>query len=124
MDKAHEYTDRELELMGRKIDAIYKVQNKVVVKMAEKYFSQFEDVDNKKKQELEDGKITKAEYKNWRIATMMTGKKWNEFIHSLCKVIHRTNQRAIDISNNATIDVFVENYNFVGKSIEEQVHGL
>lgn len=124
MDRAHRRTDKVIDETLEKIDKVYSDKEEELVALCSKYFNQFEEADEKKRKEYEDGLITKSQYAAWRTSTMMTGKKWKRFLHRMCKEIHSLNALAIKVSNDRMADVFVENYNFVGKDIEEQVHGL
>lgn len=124
MDKAHERTDKEIELIERQIDRIYAVQQKLISKLTERYFSKFEKADNEKKAKLDAGEITESEYRKWRQSTMMNGVEWYKFISDVCKIIHRTNVQAVALSNKVMPNVFVDNYNEVGKDIERQVREI
>ena len=124
MDSAHEYTDDKIDAVEKQIDRVYASLQKDIDKLAKQYFSQFEDADAQKLAEVKAGSITENEHRLWRASEMMSGRKWSAFVKKVCKLIYEANKKAVSISNMAMTDVFIENYNFVGKDIERQVHAL
>ena len=124
MDRAHEYTDNKIESVEKKINKVYKNLQTKINKKTTQYFDQFKDADDAMRAKVDAEEMTEAEYNAWRITTMMQGAKWDKFVKEVCKLIYEANKKAISISNDAMTDVFIENYNYIGKDIERQVREL
>ena len=124
MDSAHKYTDKKIEDTESQINKVYNKLEKDLIKMSNDYFEQFSDVDAEKQKEVESGDITEKEYRSWRASTMMSGLKWSNFSKAVSKRIYEANKQATDIFNSVLPDVFVENYNHIGKDIQRQVREI
>ena len=124
MDRAHRSTDKVVDNVEKQIAEVYKRHEDKLAGMYEKYFSQFADADEKKKKELDDELITKQQYVAWRSKTMMSGSKWKRFLKAVTKEIYKANVEAVAVTNKSLPNVFVENYNFIGKDVERQVNEL
>lgn len=124
MDRAHEYTDNKIESVEKKINKVYKDLQAEIDKKTAQYFDQFKDADDAMRAKVNAEEMTEAEYNTWRTTTMMRGAKWDKFLKDMCKIIHEANKKAISLSNTAMTDVYIENYNHVGKDIERQVREL
>lgn len=124
MDKAHRQTDKIIARIQAEIEKVYADGQTQIEKMYKSYFSQFEDADAKKLAELEAEAITKKEYIDWRLQTITTGRKWNDFVIRVAEAINDLNNKATEISNRAMDEAFIENYNYAGEDIKKRVKKL
>ena len=117
-DKAHAYTDREIERMERHLSAIYRRAEKELSEKAEKYFARFEKLDEQKRALVDAGKMTEQEYKRWRQGKIMTGKHWTALKEQVAQELLKVNQTAIEYVNGRLPKIYAINYNFSAEEIE------
>lgn len=117
-DYAHNYTDKQLEALEKRFQAVYRQAERETQDKLMKYLHRFKAKDDAKKKLLVDGKITEEEYKKWRYDQMMTGKRWKEMRDRLAQDYTNANQNAVDAMNHRLPDVFAENTNYSTYEIE------
>lgn len=117
-DKAHIMTDKEIELMERHLSVIYARAEKELTEKAEKYFERFAELDAKKRELVDAGKMTEREYKRWRQNKIMTGKHWTALKEQTAQELLRVNQTAIEYVNGRLARVYAINYNHSAQEIE------
>lgn len=122
-DIAHELTDRELEKMERHLSAIYARAEKELQEKVEAYFKRFEELDAKKRELVEAGKLTEKEYKRWRQNKMMTGRHWKQMKEQAAQELLQANRTAQEYINGRLPGVYSLNYNSAGEAIEGAVSG-
>lgn len=117
-DLAHSMTDKELEKMERHLSAIYARAEKELTEKAEKYFAQFEKLDEQKRALVDAGKMTEQEYKRWRQGKIMGGKHWTALKEQVAQELLNVNRTAIEYVNGRLPQVYAINYNFSAREIE------
>lgn len=122
-DIVHELTDRELEKMERHLSAIYARAEKELAEKAEAYFKRFEELDAKKQELVEAGKMTEQEYKTWRQSKIMTGKHWAAMKEQVADELARANSTALEYVNGRLPSIYSMNYNSTGEAIQGAVSG-
>lgn len=122
-DKAHAYVDREIEKMERHLSVIYARAEKELTERAEKYFKRFEELDAKKRELVEAGKLTEAEYRRWRQNKIMTGKHWTAMKEQAAQELLNANRTAQEYINQQLPKIYSINYNGVGEEVESAVKG-
>ena len=122
-DIAHELTDKELEKMERHLSAIYARAEKELQEKADKYFKRFEELDAKKRELVEAGKLTEKEYRTWRQNKIMTGKHWTAMKEQVSQELLQANRTAQEYINGRLPGVYSLNYNSTGEAIEGAVSG-
>lgn len=122
-DIAHELTDRELEKMERHLSAIYARAEKELTEKADKYFKRFEELDAKKRELVEAGKLTEKEYRTWRQNKIMTGRHWKQMKEQVSQELLQANRTAQEYINGRLPGVYSLNYNSTGEAIEGAVSG-
>lgn len=121
-DYGHEQTDILLEKLERKIKREYrKAYNELKVKVDE-YFEQFAYLDKQKKAQLKNGKITKAEYLEWRKNKMATGKRWEEMRDTIAYDLTKADEIAANLIKNNNAYVFALNANYALYDVEMGMH--
>lgn len=113
-----------MKKLEAEIAKIYKQSEPKIRKMYTDYFKQFEAEDAKMQELLEAGGITQREYKAWRMRTMTTGKKWDEFCRRVANALLEIDKQAVELSNRAMDKVFIDEYNEAGKDIARRVNEL
>lgn len=122
-DIAHSMTDKELEKMERHLSAIYARAEKELAEKAEAYFKRFEELDAKKRELVEAGKMTEREYRQWRRNKMMTGKHWTAMKEQTAQELLQANRTAQAYINEQLPKIYSINYNSVGEAVESAVTG-
>ena len=123
IDRAHELTDKELEKMERHLSAIYARAEKDLQEKADKYFKRFEELDAKKRELVDAGKITEREYRQWRQNKIMTGKHWTAMKEQAAQELLQANRTSQEYINGRLPGVYSLNYNSTGEAIEGAVSG-
>lgn len=122
-DYGHEQTDLMLEKLERKLKREYrKAYNELQVKVDD-YFQQFARLDAQKKKQVKDGKITEAEYLEWRKNKMATGKRWEDMRDTVAYDLTKTNEIAAGLIASSNIDVYALNANYALYEAEMGIHG-
>lgn len=84
-------------------------KSQILKKDIEKYFAQFAEADEKKREQLEAGEISKEDYKQWRLRTMCSGKEYKKFRDELAKRYLKANQQADELVNKKTSEIYALN---------------
>lgn len=111
-DAGTKETDRIMAGLQKRIEREYKQAGDEAQKKLDKYLSGFERKDEQKKRDLEDGKITEAEYKQWRTGQILTGERWKELRNNLAKDYTNANVSAMKMTSDAMLDVYAANFNY------------
>lgn len=117
-DPAHVAADKTLLEMERKIrneyaQAIAEVERKIL-----DYMKRFEVKDKTWRKWVQEGKKTRAEYKQWRIGQMAVGKQWENRKQALVDVYANADKVAYRIINDSLPGIFAENINFATYEVE------
>ena len=119
MDLGHQLTDEELAKLERKIAKVYKTAADEMQDKITEYFKKFDEQDKKKRELLEQGKITEQEYKQWRLGKLATGKKYQSMRDQLAERMTNANQEAVAYVNSSTPTVYSLNRNYTAYQIEQ-----
>lgn len=112
MDYGHEWTDKELRKLERRISAEYKQASEEAKEKLDKYLSDFSVKDKIKQNEVKAGKITEEEYAQWRIGQIMIGKRWEEMSNELAEDFHTTNLKTASMTKEFSYDAYAMNFNY------------
>lgn len=118
MDYGYKLTDKKLEELERKIAQVYKEAAENQRKIAEEYFEQFKVKDEMMKAALDGGIITDQYYKDWRLANIGRGKRFQAMRDELAERATRANEVAIAYVNDATPSIWTLNANYAAYTIE------
>ncbi len=119
MDLGHQLTDEELAKLERRIAKVYKTAADEMQDKITEYFKKFDEQDKKKRELLEQGKITEQEYKQWRLGKLATGKKYQSMRDQLAERMTNANQEAVAYVNSFTPTVYSLNRNYTAYQIEQ-----
>jgi len=122
MDYGHEWTDKELKKLERRISREYKQAAKEVQGKLDDYLKKFVEQDNAKKAELAAGKITEKEYKQWCENKIATGQRWAQLKAELSEDFHNANKITASMTRNFSYDAYAMNYNFGTYEVEKNTH--
>jgi hypothetical protein len=118
-DKVHILTDEKLEEMEKRISAIYSEAQKDIQKKADEYFDKFKKADEKKRELVNQGKLTEEEYQKWRKNKIMYGKRFTAMKEDIAKKLLNVNQIATAYINGQIPDIYALNYNALANSVDD-----
>lgn len=118
-DYAHRMTDAELAQLERRISAIYQQAADELSDTVNAYFEQFEKRDAAMKEKLDAGEITEQQYKQWRLAQIGRGKRFEALRDKVAKRYTDANATAVVYVNDATPGIYSLNRNYAAYKIEQ-----
>ena len=118
-DLGHQMTEQELAALERRIKQVYGTASKELKKKADEYFAKFAVRDKEQLKLLEEGKITEQQYKQWRLAQIGRGKRFNALRDDVAQRINEANKVAVAYVNDATPGIYSLNHNYSAYTIEQ-----
>ena len=118
-DLGHKLTDKELEKLEKRISSVYSDASKEMDKTVQEYFEKFKTRDQEMHQLVLDGKWDERKYKQWRLAQIGRGKRFEAMRDKLAEQATEANERAIAYVNDAMPNVYAINRNYAAYTIEQ-----
>lgn len=118
-DLGHQMTEKELAALERRIKKVYGEASKELKKKADEYFAIFAKRDKEKQELLTAGKITEEQYKQWRLAQIGRGERFNALRDDLAKRMNEANEAATAYVNDTTPGIYSLNHNYAAYTIEQ-----
>lgn len=118
-DYAHKMTDAELAKLEQRIAKLYKEAADELSDTVNAYFEQFEKRDAAMKEKLDAGKITEQQYKQWRLAQIGRGKRFEALRDKVAERYTDANATAVAYVNDATPGIYSLNRNYAAYKIEQ-----
>lgn len=118
-DYAHKMTDAELSKLEQRIAKLYKEAADELTDTVKDYFEQFEKRDAAMKKKLDAGEITEQAYKQWRLAQIGRGKRFEALRDKVAERYTNAHEVAIDYINDATPGIYTLNRNYSAYTIEQ-----
>jgi len=118
-DLGHELTDKELAALERRIAEVYRAAEKDLREKTGEYFSKFIDRDKRQQELLEAGKITEEQYRQWRLAQIGRGSRFEALRDDVAQRCTEANQVALSYVNDTTPGIYSLNHNYAAYTIEQ-----
>lgn len=118
-DYAHKLTDGQLSELEQRIAKLYKEAADELSNTVKAYFEQFEKRDSAMKEKLDAGEITEQQYKQWRLAQMGRGKRYEALRDKVANRYTNANETAVAYVNDATPGIYTLNRNYAAYKIEQ-----
>ena len=118
-DYAHRMTDAQLAKLEQRIAKLYKDAADELTETVNSYFAQFEKRDAAMKEKLDAGEITEQYYKQWRLAQMGRGKRYEALRDKVANRYTNANETACSYVNDATPGIYTLNRNYAAYKIEQ-----
>lgn len=118
-DYAHRMTDAQLARLERRIAKLYKEAADELTDTVQTYFAKLEKRDAATKEQLDAGKITEQQYKQWRLAQIGRGKRFEALRDKVAERYTDANATAVAYVNNATPGIYSLNRNYAAYKIEQ-----
>lgn len=120
-DEAHILTDAELKKLERRIAAEYKKAAEELQDKIDDYFARFKARDAEQAQRVLDGEITMQEYKQWRLAQIGRGQRFEALRDRVAERMTHANEVAAAYINDTTPGLYSLNRNYAAYTIEQQI---
>lgn len=117
-DYAHGKTDEYIAELEKKLQKEYSQAYKETRQKLEKYLADFKRKDEKKKSLVDNGKLSQAEYLEWRKNQILVSKRWLKMAETLAQDMTKANVTAIEIANGKMADAFALNANYAAYDVE------
>lgn len=118
MDEGHKRTEEALAALERSITKTYREARSDLQKTVDAYFAQFIQRDKRQKELLEAGEITEEQYRQWRLAQIGRGKRFEALRDEMAERYTRANEVAVSYVNDATPGIYSLNRNYAAYTIE------
>lgn len=119
MDIGQKLTEQELAKLEKRIFEVYREAYNGLDATIREYFSKFSERDKDMKAQLDAGKITEEHYRQWRIAQIGRGKRFEALRDQVAERMTNANATAIAYVNDATPGIYSLNRNFAAYTIEQ-----
>ena len=125
-DNLDKLSDKELEKLERKLHELYKEATEEMSETIKEYFLYFERRDAQMKKLIgstQNGREwTENDYKQWRLAQIGRGKRFEDLRDKLAERMTKANEMASAYVNDVTPGVYSLNMNYTAYQIE-QIYG-
>ena len=123
-DEGHNLTEKELAKLERRIASVYGKAAKELKETVDNYFRQFEKRDAEMKDligTVVNGKEwTERDYKQWRLAQIGRGKRFEAMRDKLAERMTKANEVAISYANDDMAKIYAMNHAYTIESVKEQ----
>ena len=119
IDEGHYLTELILRETEADVARVYKQAADEVQKKLDDYLRKYKIKDEIKREMLQRGEITKAEYDYWRTGQIMIGKRWEEMKNTLAQDLHNSNNIARSIVQGHMPEVYAVNHNYATFQVEK-----
>lgn len=119
MDTGQKLTEQELAKLEKRIFTVYQEAYNGLDATIREYFSKFSERDKEMKAQLDAGKITEEHYRQWRIAQIGRGKRFEALRDQVAERMTNANTTAVAYVNDATPGIYSLNRNFAAYTIEQ-----
>lgn len=115
MDRARTQTDKKLDMIEREIGRVYKEYPALLAieKEYAKYMAKVQKQTEKEYKAYKEDPEQKQAYIDKVKALTLGSKEYARLTQKIARVLAEVNQQALEISNNAMLEVYAINYNQV-----------
>lgn len=118
-DYAHKWTDKQLAALEKRIAAEFKQAAKELTDTVNAYFEAFKKRDAEMAAKAEAGEITEQAYKQWRLAQIGRGKRFEALRDKVAERYTNAHEVAVAYANDATPGIYTLNRNYAAYTIEQ-----
>lgn len=112
-------TDAELAKLEKRIAAIYREAYNDLTDTIRDYFGKFAARDAVEKARMDAGEISEDQYKQWRLAQIGRGRRFEALRDKVAERMTNANVVAVAYVNDATPGIYSLNRNFAAYTIEQ-----
>lgn len=118
-DYAHKWTDKQLAALEKRIAAEFKQAADELTATVNAYFAAFVKRDAEMAAKVEAGEITEQAYKQWRLAQIGRGKRFEALRDKVAERYTNAHEVAIAYINDSTPGIYTLNRNYSAYTIEQ-----
>ncbi len=118
-DYAHKWTDKQLAALEKRIAAEFKQAADELTATVNAYFEAFKKRDAEMAAKAEAGEITEQAYKQWRLAQIGRGKRFEALRDKVAERYTNAHEVAIAYINDSTPGIYTLNRNYSAYTIEQ-----
>lgn len=118
-DYAHKWTDKQLAALEKRIAAEFKQAAEELTATVNAYFAAFVKRDAEMAAKVEAGEITEQQYKQWRLAQIGRGKRFEALRDKVAERYTNAHEVAVAYVNGATPGIYALNRNYAAYTIEQ-----
>lgn len=122
-DYLSRYSDRKQDELERDVAKVYRQAQHDMWDKLQGYIKRYERIDESKRQQVADGKISQAEYDEWKRRRVFNGEQWLRQRKAISHILTEADRQAANIINNGTLDIFKEAANYSAYDIEQNTRG-
>lgn len=111
-DKGRQESDKELRRLEKKIEKEYTEALSDLQEKAAAYFEEFSEQDAIWLAQYKAGKISQAEYLEWKRAKMLTGDRYDQMVDTLATDLTNRNRIAAAMINKSLPEAYAANSNW------------
>lgn len=127
-DDAHKWTDEELKKLERRISSVYKEARDELSDKVNAYFESFKKRDEEMKSligtTLNGKEWTEADYKQWRLAQIGRGERFEALRDAMAERMTKANEIAAAYANNDMAKIYAMNHAYTIQDAIGQADGL
>lgn len=124
MDKGRKLTDEQLAELEARIRKMYNDSAQALQEIIDDYFDKFAARDKEMRAMLDAGKIDEEKYKQWRLAQIGRGKRFEALRDKLADRTTHANEVAVSYINDATPGIYSLNRNYAAYELESAGAGI
>lgn len=118
-DYGHIKTEQQLTELENRISTIYKAAADELKEKIEDYFELFAERDKKYRARVDAGEMTEERYKQWRLAQIGRGARFEKLRSDIAERYTSANEAAVAYVNDATPTIYSLNRNYAAYTIEK-----
>ena len=111
-DYGHEYADKELKKLERKLTKEYQQAATELEKKFKKYLEDFAEKDSKMRSKVASGEMSAQDYATWRQNQILVGNRWKEMSEQLSEDLANVDKIAAGMINDSLPLAYAENFNY------------
>ena len=119
-DYAESKTDEMLSDLEKRIEREYRTAYNEV---SEKYLNFIKGSavrEEEKLRQLQEGKITEADFKKWKEGQVFIGKRWSDMADELAQDLTKVDKKALSMTNGFLPDAYALNHNYATYEVEKR----
>lgn len=120
-DLAHRLTDQKISILEKRIAEEYKKAAEELQEKIDVYFERLKERDAEQLKLLQNGEITAEYYKQWRLAQVGRGKRFEALRNRVAGRMTKANEVAAAYINDRTPGIYSLNRNYAAYTIESQL---
>lgn len=117
MDKAHEWTEEQINELTKKFRDVYKEAQDIAQERLDEYLEKFEKQDEEKREALKNGEISKEQYKNWRKNKLLRKSQLSGTLSEMAKAYNNADILAMGYLRGSLPMILGVNFDFGASEI-------